>query len=68
MKLFYLASVLFATLFGITQINAEGYYCTKHIVIQHGDRCNMIYGQDKRKKYYTRYKDLIIINPSNYHN
>jgi len=66
MKLFYLATVLFAALVGIAQVSAKGYYCTKHIVIQHGDRCYMIYGYDKHKEYYVRPKDLRILNPSNY--
>jgi len=64
MKLFYLATVLFAALVGIAQVSAKGYYCTKHIVIQHGDRCYMIYGYDKHKEYYVRPKDLRILNPT----
>jgi len=66
MKLFYLATVLFAALVGIAQVSAKGYYCTKHIEIKRGDRCYMIYGYDERKKYYVRSKDLREINPSNY--
>jgi len=65
MKLFYLATVLFAALVSIAQASAKGYYCTKHIVIQHGDRCHMIYTYDKHKKY-VKYRDLVTFNPSNY--
>ncbi|KAG4099880.1 hypothetical protein H8356DRAFT_1290539 [Neocallimastix lanati (nom. inval.)] len=61
MKYLYIAT-FFALL--LSFVSAKGIYCTRHIIIKHGDRCRQIYGYGEKKQYYVRFKDLMIMNPT----
>jgi len=63
MKYLYIAT-FFALL--LSFVSAKGIYCTRHIIIKHGDRCRQIYGYGEKKQYYVRFKDLMIMNPSKF--
>lgn len=62
-------SYLFALVFllsSLAKVYGIGFYCKKHIVISHGDRCKDIYGNDSKKDYYIKYDELMLYNPSMY--
>jgi len=60
----YLFMTLFyAILLAIIEVNAKGYYCTKHIVTRVGDKCSYIWDKNINKDYYLRRIDFLRINP-----
>jgi thiol:disulfide interchange protein len=56
-------TLFYAILLAIIEVNAKGYYCTKHIVTRVGDKCSYIWDKNINKDYYLRRIDFLRINP-----